>query len=62
MWVAIGISSGHKEGLIAADIIVKIDPNTGKQTPSTNYRGKVGGAKVNVTTPGTMDQFDLISY
>ena len=23
MWVAIGISSGHKEGVIAADIIVK---------------------------------------
>ena len=36
-----------------------IDPNTGKQTTSTNYRGKVGGAKVNVTTPGTIDQFDL---
>ena len=36
-----------------------IDPATGKETTSTNYRGKVGGAKVNVTTPGTIDQFDL---
>lgn len=36
-----------------------IDPATGKETTSTNYRGKVGGAKVNVTTPGTADQFDL---
>ena len=37
----------------------KIDPATGKETTSTNYRGKVGGAKINVTTPGTIDQFDL---
>lgn len=36
-----------------------IDPATGKETTSTNYRGKVGGADLNVTTPGTMDQFDL---
>ena len=36
-----------------------IDPATGKETTSTNYSGRVGGAKVNVTTPGTMDQFDL---
>jgi hypothetical protein len=36
-----------------------IDPATGKETTSTNYRGNVGGAKVNVTAPGTMDQFDL---
>tara|TARA_R110002074_G_scaffold196160_3_gene362914 strand:- start:2183 stop:2770 length:588 start_codon:yes stop_codon:yes gene_type:complete len=36
-----------------------IDPATGKETTSTNYRGKVDGARVNVTTPGTMDQFDL---
>lgn len=36
-----------------------IDPATGKETTSTNYKGKVGGVKVNVTAPGTMDQFDL---
>jgi hypothetical protein len=36
-----------------------IDPATGKETTTTNYRGRVGGAKVNVTAPGTADQFDL---
>ena len=36
-----------------------IDPATGKETTSTNYRGKVGGAKVNVTAPGTADKFDI---
>jgi len=38
-----------------------IDPTTGKQTTSTNYRGRVGadGQRINVTTPGTIDQFDL---
>ena len=36
-----------------------LDPATGKETTSTNYRGKVGGAKVNVTAPGTADKFDI---
>jgi len=36
-----------------------IDPASGKQTTSTNYRGKVGGTKVDVTAPGTMDKFDV---
>lgn len=36
-----------------------IDPATGKETTSTNYRGKVGGTKVDVTAPGTMDKFDV---
>jgi hypothetical protein len=36
-----------------------IDPNTEKETTSTNYRGKVDGVDLNVTAPGTFDKFDI---
>ena len=36
-----------------------IDPNTEKETTSTNYKGKVDGVDLNVTAPGTSDKFDI---